>query len=116
MIEMLKDKKDPVRAEAVTALQMIGPPARSATGALVKLLEDSNLQVRRSAAEALGVINTSSQDWAMGGGPWAPGGMPTSVEQTPGQLTIRGNVLTITGRPVPDEANRTPAPASVPRR
>lgn len=53
LVEALKDRQATRRAGAAYALALMGYPARSAVPALVDLLDDPDLEVRRQASYAI---------------------------------------------------------------
>lgn len=57
----------PLRAAAADIFGDIGPPAHAAAAALVPLLEDDEVWVRRNAAEALGIIGAETGVGALAG-------------------------------------------------
>jgi HEAT repeat protein len=58
LVALLSDRRPPVRALAAKSLGEIGPPARSAEGALQKRLRDDQPSVRKAAKNALQQIAT----------------------------------------------------------
>ena len=58
--ELLKERKESVRAEAVMALGRIGPDAEPAVPDLIPLLADKNKRIQQEAALALGHIGEAS--------------------------------------------------------
>jgi HEAT repeat protein len=61
LVEALQDKNDAVRAEVVSALGAIGPPAKEAVPKITALLEDPNKLIRRTAALALWWIDSQAK-------------------------------------------------------
>lgn len=60
LVEILKEKKENVRAEAVMALGRIGADASPAVPGLIPLLGDKSERIRREAAHALGQIGQAA--------------------------------------------------------
>jgi HEAT repeat protein len=61
LVESLKDKNDVVRAEVISALGAIGPPAREAVPKIIALLKDPSALIRRTAASALWWIDGQAE-------------------------------------------------------
>ena len=61
LTELLTDKDEEVRLEAVCALRQIDPGATAATSALNKLLRDKNAAIRENAAGALTCIGPEAK-------------------------------------------------------
>jgi HEAT repeat protein len=60
--ELLKEKKEAVRAEVAMALGRIGPDAQAAVPDLVPLLRDKSERVRHESARGLGLIGPAAVD------------------------------------------------------
>ena len=61
LVELLKDERSEVRADAIEALGNIGPAAEEATTAIVWLLNDQGEYVRPNAVTALAKIGPATK-------------------------------------------------------
>lgn len=79
LIRALEDKLATTRSAAAYALGQLGPPAAPATAALLKALKDTDTDVRRNAALALGRIIASVRAGALSSEPAPPPLLPPAA-------------------------------------